>query len=75
MELIKMSNPCFSTLLHAKSEAEQPLISCQAKFKMRDCRLSHEYASLIFKYCNEHPNFTIKHFDASDAIARRGYRF
>ena len=42
---------------------------------MRDCRLSDDYASLIFKYCDEHPDFTIKQLDASDAIARRGYRF
>ena len=45
------------------------------QFKMRDCSLSDDYASLIFKYCDERPDFTIKHFDASDAIARRGYRF
>ena len=42
---------------------------------MRDRRLSDDYDSLIFKYCNEHPAFNIKHFDASDEIARRGYRF
>ena len=42
---------------------------------MRARRLSDNYASLIFKYCDEHPDFTKKHFDASDAIARRGYRF
>ena len=42
---------------------------------MRDRRLSDDYASLIFKYCNDYPDFTVKHFDASDAIARRGYRF
>ena len=47
----------------------------QPSFKMQDCRLSDDYASLSFKYCDEHPDFTIKHFDASDAIARRVYRF
>ena len=40
---------------------------------MRDRRLSNNYASLIFEYCEEHADFTIKQFDASDAIARRGY--
>ena len=29
---------------------------------MRDCRISEDYASPIFKYCNEHPDFTIKQF-------------
>ena len=33
---------------------------CQTKFKMRDRRLSDDYASLIFKYCDEHPDFSIK---------------
>ena len=42
---------------------------------MRDRRLSDDYASLIFKNCDEHPVFTINYFDASDAIARRGYSF
>ena len=42
---------------------------------MRDRRLSDDYASLIFKNCGEHPDFPIKHFDASDAIALCGYRF
>ena len=42
---------------------------------MRDRRLSDDYASLNFKDCNEHPGFTMNYFDASDAIARRGYRF
>ena len=45
---------------------------CETKFKMQDRRLSNDYASLILKYRN--PDFTIKHFDASDA-ARRVYRF
>ena len=63
----------FDAFLHAKSEAEQPRIFFDAKFKMRDRTLSDGYASLIFKY--RHPDFTIKHFDASDAIARRGYSF
>ena len=40
---------------------------------MRDRRLSNDYASLIFEYCEEHADFTIKQFDASDAIARSGY--
>ena len=34
--------------------------------------MSDDYASLNFKYCDEHPDFTIKQLDASDAIARRG---
>ena len=42
---------------------------------MRDRRLSDDYAGPIFKDCDEHPGFTIKHFDSSDANARRGYRF
>ena len=37
---------------------------------MRGCRLSDDYASLIFKYCDEHPDFTIKQLDALDAITR-----
>ena len=28
--------------------------------QMRGRRLSDDYASLIFKYCNENPDFTIK---------------
>ena len=50
----------FDAFLHAKSEAKQPWFSCQTKFKMQDCRLSDDYASLTFKYCDEHPDFTIK---------------
>ena len=65
----------FDAFLHAKSEAEPPWFFCQTKLKMRDRRLSDDYASLIFKYCEEHPDFTIKQFDESDAIARRGYKF
>ena len=48
---------------------------CQTKFEVRDRRLSDDHVSLIFKYCDEHPHFTMKQFDASDAIARRDYRF
>ena len=51
----------FDAFSHAKSEAEQPWIFCQSKFKMRDRRLSDDYASLIFKYCDEHPDFPIKY--------------
>ena len=29
---------------------------------MRDLRLSHDDASLTFKYCDEHPDFNIKQF-------------
>ena len=27
---------------------------------MQDRWISEDYASLIFKYCNEHPDFTVK---------------
>ena len=27
---------------------------------MQDPWISEDYASLIFKYCNEHPDFTVK---------------
>ena len=33
---------------------------CQFKFKMRDCQLPNDFASLNFKFCDEHPHFTIK---------------
>ena len=71
-----MSNQCFLTLFcmqNLKPISRQ--FFCQTKFKMRDSQLPDDYPSIILKYCDEHPDFTIKHFDASDAIARREYRF
>ena len=46
----------FDAFLHAKSEAGQPWTFCQTKFEKQDRRLSDDYASLIFKYCDQHPD-------------------
>ena len=53
----------FDAFLQVNSRPKTLNFLSDQKFKMRDCRLSDDYTSLIFKYCDEHPDLTIKQLE------------
>ena len=53
----------FDAFLQAKSRPKILNFLSDKKFKMRDRRLSDDYTSLIFKYCDEHPDLTIEQLE------------
>ena len=61
-ELIKMSNQCFLTVFcmqNLKPNILEFFVRPNSK-----CEIVDYYASLIFKDCDEHPDFTKNYFDA-----------